>query len=367
MTTNLNKGETMMTTMRSPGHASLTRLILQLAVVTVLVTLLLPFSAMADLIHTSTDTGSTKWASQGGWGVAGGKYGQFTCATCHEPDADNLKNIRRTINTMNGTNWPNGTPANTVYFLNQTSMGNDYSPRTSSNRICEVCHSQNKYHNYNVANNTGGTTHNNGKDCTSCHSHKTGFLGKGHTFPYGGSVHIPTGTGSILANSSPPYTNCNGCHDATTNTGTYPVAAGTAPICTACHNPLNVAAASNHFNGTTPAPGCWDCHGATQAAALTGATNSAPNGSAFPNRAGQHLNHLNGAYASASCSTCHTYGNGSVNHGWSNRIKSTDASASIGGSVSGWSPGTRASGQGTCLTTNCSGKPHNDAASFHWY
>ena len=88
---------------------------------------------------------------------------------------------------------------------------------------------------------------------------------------------------------------------------------------------------------------------------------------AFPNRAGQHLNHLNGTYASASCSTCHTYGNGSVNHGWSNRIKSTDASASIGGSVSGWSPGTRASGQGTCLTTNCSGKPHNDAASFHWY
>jgi predicted CxxxxCH...CXXCH cytochrome family protein len=179
MTTNLNKGETMMTTMRSPGHASLMRLILQLAVVTVLATFLLPISAKADLIHNSTDTGSTKWASQGGWGVAGGKYGQFTCATCHEPDADNLKNIRRTINTMNGGNWPNGTPANTVYFLNQTSMGDDSVARTSSNRICEVCHSQNRFHNYSTTSNLshgGALNHPTPKAvCTSCHSHNTGF------------------------------------------------------------------------------------------------------------------------------------------------------------------------------------------------
>ena len=80
---------------------------------------------------------------------------------------------------MNGTNWPNGTPANTVYFLNQTSMGDDSKARTSSNRICEVCHSQNRFHNYSTTSNLshgGALNHPTPKAvCTSCHSHNTGF------------------------------------------------------------------------------------------------------------------------------------------------------------------------------------------------
>lgn len=320
-----------------------------------------------------TWTATTKWT--GTWGLSGGKYGSIDCTTCHVIGATNIKRVKTPLATPDGTNWASNSAATVaVTFLNVTSlahgMGDDTrTPSTSSSHVCEVCHSANKYHNYNVANNTGGTAHNNGKDCISCHSHKTGFLGKGHTFPYGGSVHMPTGTGSILSNSGPPYTNCNGCHDATSNTGTYPVAAGTAPVCTSCHNPLNVVAASNHFNGTTPAAGCWDCHGNSQTAILTGANgqtvNSAPNGTTFPNRAGTHLNHMNGNYATASCSNCHTYGNGSVSHGWSNRTKSTDAAASIGGSVTAWTPGARTTGTGTCIGTNCSGKPHD--FSFTWY
>lgn len=131
----------------------------------------------ADLLHNSVDTNSTKWG--GKWGVAGGRYGQFTCATCHEPDADNLKNIRSVISVMNPTSshfWPNGQKSITVSFTNQTSMGLDYGGHATSNRICEVCHSQNRFHNFNTANNTEGTNHPTPKQtCTNCHIHSTGF------------------------------------------------------------------------------------------------------------------------------------------------------------------------------------------------
>lgn len=130
----------------------------------------------ADLLHNSADTASTKWQAQGGWGVTGGKYGKFECATCHEPDAENLKNIRKTITTPNGEKWPNGASSVNVTFLNSTSMGYDPGGHATSSRICEVCHSANQFHNFNTANNTGGVSHPTPKaNCTSCHKHNTGF------------------------------------------------------------------------------------------------------------------------------------------------------------------------------------------------
>ena len=130
----------------------------------------------ADLLHNSADTGSTKWQAQGGWGVSGGKYGKFECATCHEPDGDNLKNTRSLISTMNSDTWPNGSKSVSVVFQNATGMGDDSVARSSSNRICEVCHSQNRFHNFNTANNTQGLGHPTPKAvCTSCHKHNTGF------------------------------------------------------------------------------------------------------------------------------------------------------------------------------------------------
>ncbi|ABQ24292.1 CxxxxCH/CxxCH domain c-type cytochrome [Geotalea uraniireducens] len=130
----------------------------------------------ADLLHNSADTASKKWQAQGGWGVTGGKYGKFDCATCHEPDAANLRNIRKTITTQNGESWPSGSPSVDVTFLNSTSMGYDKGGHAASSRICEVCHSANQFHNFNTANNTGGLSHPTPNAvCTSCHKHNTGF------------------------------------------------------------------------------------------------------------------------------------------------------------------------------------------------
>ncbi|NVN98349.1 MAG: CxxxxCH/CxxCH domain-containing protein [Geobacteraceae bacterium] len=149
--------------------------------------------------------------------------------------------------------------------------------------------------------------------CMGCHPHvnatNTGFTdptkhingvidasGTGHAFPYSGALH--QANGATLAN-------CSGCHDTTTTGGTYPVAAGVRPLCSGCH--LNM----------TGFTGCWDCHGAS-------ATNARPNGSSFPNRVGYH-NVGDHAASKFTCTTCHPITSGSINHGWSNRIKSTRA------------------------------------------
>ena len=175
-TTLLNKGDA---TMNVPKIEKIKGLSAAAAALLLAVGLLLsPLVAKAeDLLHNSAGTGSTKWQSQGGWGVANGKYGAFTCDTCHEPkNRQNIKNIRRVISTPNGENWPNGSPDVAVSFRNVTSMGSDARKHNSSNRICEVCHSANQYHNYSSGNNTGGLGHPTPNDvCTTCHSHSTGF------------------------------------------------------------------------------------------------------------------------------------------------------------------------------------------------
>ncbi len=173
-TTQTDKGTMTMMSVRDNSYRELCRRMLAILALTACVAAAPAFAA--DLLHNSTDTGSTKWSGSGGWGVTGGKYGKFTCATCHEPDADNLKNIRRTINTMDGSNWPSGSSAVQVVFELQTSMGNDLGGHATSSRICEVCHSQNRFHNFNTANNTEGNNHPTPKQtCTNCHSHNTGF------------------------------------------------------------------------------------------------------------------------------------------------------------------------------------------------
>src|SRR5512137_838541 len=133
------KGDTTMKMMRDFLLRRATKVLGAVAALAALLFLLPTFAQAIDLLHNSRDTGSTKWQAQGGWGVAGGKYGEFICATCHEPDADGIKNIRNLISTMNGENWPNGQPDVTVVFQNQSGMGNDSVARSTSARICEVC------------------------------------------------------------------------------------------------------------------------------------------------------------------------------------------------------------------------------------
>lgn len=155
-------------------------------------------SVWADnaLLHNSNRfTGTTKWG--GSWGVPGGKYGGFSCTTCHVRTSSNIKRIRTSITNPAFIVWSSNaqTSVNTT-FSNVTSMGHDNRvPNTTSTNICEVCHSQNKYHNYNANRNTlftgGNTTHNNGADCTACHPHNAGFK----------------------ASESPGNLDCSSCHN----------------------------------------------------------------------------------------------------------------------------------------------------------
>ncbi len=130
-----------------------------------------------------------KWGASGGWGVTSGKYGEFKCTTCHTSHGTrNIFLIKETINTPDGGNWSStGTPDATVDFRYKSGtagsapyvMGDDTGGHSTSTRVCEACHSQNRYHNYNTANNTGGLDHNNALDCNNCHSHKDAFAGLG--------------------------------------------------------------------------------------------------------------------------------------------------------------------------------------------
>ncbi|EHP88232.1 hypothetical protein GeomeDRAFT_0894 [Geobacter metallireducens RCH3] len=130
----------------------------------------------SPLLHNSAILGSNKWPS--GWGVTGGKYGAFSCTTCHTMKSANIKRVRTSITAPFG-NWSSsGTPSVSVSFTNLTSMGHDDDNHTTSNRVCEVCHNRNKYHNYNTTKNTGGKSHNNGIDCVGCHSHNIAFKGE---------------------------------------------------------------------------------------------------------------------------------------------------------------------------------------------
>jgi predicted CxxxxCH...CXXCH cytochrome family protein len=156
----------------------------------------------------------------------------------------------------------------------------------------------------------------------------------GHAFPYPGATHM-TATGATT-----PATGCASCHN-TTATGAYPVAAGTAPNCRACHTVglLRTVATSS----------CYDCHGAS-------ATDGRPNGNFFPNYSGTHTKHVvNQAMA---CTACHANGGtGSANHGSSNRIASTGIAFVHVTSTTRqfhFTPPTT-TGRGTCSNVACHG------------
>ena len=93
------------------------------------------------------------------------------CLACHQAhDADNLADIRNTLRTTNLTSMP-------VKFLRYTGEGSFADGNTTHDGICEVCHTQTKYYRRDgsgSANHSGGMNYDR-KDCTTCHSHSTGF------------------------------------------------------------------------------------------------------------------------------------------------------------------------------------------------
>lgn len=189
-------------------------------------------SSVNFLIHNSVATGSGQWAADGGWGVGGGKYGEFVCTTCHSRDATNIKRIKTTITAPNSPT--DDFPGSTVTFLStadgSSQFGNDAGGHATSEMVCQVCHSQNRFHNYDSANNlaNGGTLdHANQSDCMACHPHRQGFKAPGCNGCHGNPpssaadlVFTPSATGATNpASAGAHYTHavlrgmsCEACH-----------------------------------------------------------------------------------------------------------------------------------------------------------
>ena len=178
--------------------------------------------ASNKLIHSSNNLNSPKWAAQGGWGIdgkcddptyvtqfecelnsgtwtPGGKYGQFVCDTCHTSDTTNIKRIKTNITAPNGIDeFPGETGGLGIVLTDQrdgtADFGDDNDPtgHPNSTKICEYCHSENKYHNYSTSEPEQVTLlHNNSKDCNVCHQHKNGFAGGGECILCHDGVPLP--------------------------------------------------------------------------------------------------------------------------------------------------------------------------------
>jgi predicted CxxxxCH...CXXCH cytochrome family protein len=182
--------------------------------------------------------------------------------------------------------------------------------------------------------------------CSGCHPHLnstgTGFVdvskhinglidasGGGHAFPNPGSSHKGASNGS----------GCLGCHTLGTSASVYPVTAGTAPSCRACHLTANPGID----------PHCSDCHGSvTNNGAGSFLAGRPVGGTAFPNRPGQHNR---SEHVGRACTVCHPFTSGDSRHGWSNRQKST--AAQVGGAgtnITSWNAATKS------CTPTCHGR-----------
>ena len=165
------------------------------------------------LLHNAVSTGSGKWG--GNWGLIdeNSRYGEITCSTCHATSTGNIKRVKETITAANSPthDFPGGANA-PVVFLDardgSSHFGDDSGGRTTSNRICEVCHNLTTYHRYDASANPGGTTHYNGRDCMECHAHKNAFKADCS------SCHGDSATGAIWPDSIPAnsYANRDGSH-----------------------------------------------------------------------------------------------------------------------------------------------------------
>lgn len=163
----------------------------------------------------------------------------------------------------------------------------------------------------------GAASHTVSTACNGCHtgvnSSNNGFTVSGLSLHINGSVEAPSGghdgapyPGSAHRNVS--IADCFGCHPANVAGSTYPASPGTPPNCRGCHLNANPSTGSH----------CNDCHGDP--------TTGRPNGSTFPNRAGQHqlLPEHN-----FSCTACHPFTTGNSQHGWSGGLKSTAARVNV--------------------------------------
>lgn len=232
----------------------------------------------SPMLHNSDNLGTAK----GVWGVDGGKYGRFTCGTCHLNDSTNIKRIRTAITAPQGAWSSSKTTSVAVSFLNETSYGSS-DAHASSARICEACHSKTNVHRYQQI----ASPHNARSDCTSCHQHRDGFK----------------------------QPNCSSCHNAPPTTGTHAThfAAGSASYgqtailstpsayvfsCGICHNGTHQNDAANPATAEVVFAGMatGDPQSGSGIAAYTCGVNSVDNpGNGFA------FNYSNGSCANTYC------------------------------------------------------------------
>lgn len=189
------------------------------------------------MIHSSLSTGSLKWSAQNGWGIAGGQYGEFKCATCHIKNAaPNIKRVRNALPTTTDPVAPvtSALPGTTISFRAVTgadSFGDDQrADKTTSTLVCSACHTQTSVHRYNssAVTDTNHMSANQG-DCISCHLHSKGFgasCTSCHGNPPVGDATLVTGTldtGSATAGAHQAHTTasiaCALCHSGSVGSG----------------------------------------------------------------------------------------------------------------------------------------------------
>ncbi len=274
-----------------------------------------PGDANSLKTHNSINTGSTKWAAQGGWGVTGGKYGEFRCTTCHTAhDTKNIYLLKETIATPDGSNWASsGAPTVNVLFkkknladspnpgVSDGVMGDDTGGHSTSVRVCEVCHSQTNKHSYAIGADPG---HQNATDCTQCHAHKNAFAhggGSGTGCGTATTCHGVQGAHAPHVGGMQVGVNCSECHD----TNNFPQFKDgqnltNTTVCNNCHTAAGAITAKTYWDHPGSSSGtagswavtlgeasfCGSCHGAipgnTQGNGLgVAAFNAMGNGSTY--------------------------------------------------------------------------------------
>ncbi|MBW2505327.1 MAG: fibronectin type III domain-containing protein [Deltaproteobacteria bacterium] len=142
----------------------------------------------------STGSGTSKWASGWGIGDAGAQYGEFSCQTCHDrddPANNNIKRIRRDWSEASLPDVPVKLDGETIDFQTDVDGTAEYAlddstDHSTSNRICEACHTQTDHHRHDDGATPGSTDHKSSNDCRSCHLHQSAFAPPGCAQCHGG-------------------------------------------------------------------------------------------------------------------------------------------------------------------------------------
>ncbi|ALC15453.1 putative multiheme cytochrome c [Desulfuromonas soudanensis] len=311
------------------------------------------------LLHNSVSTGSAKWG--GLWGVTGGKYGRFTCATCHVKNTTNIKRIKTGVTAPNPV--PSDFPGSgqTITFTTavdgSSNFGDDSTaPRVSSTMICEACHTYDatqangvKYHANNQPSNSG---HYNKGDCVKCHEHKQGFKASCngcHGNPPLVSTDLTAtldpanSTGSGTAGKHDLHVNtlaygCNTCHTGWETNGEMPkggdinigfnalgdtvgtydgrtIASGatyTKPVGTTVNQTGTLTCSAIYCHGNASPEWsdagtavCGSCHGDATGAPLEVAGDGDLSGAIIGTKVGKHDAHVNPSRGNFACSLCH--------------------------------------------------------------